>query len=107
MITEAPAEPVTITVWDYYGEATPIKPLIEPFQAAHPNIKINYEAYDWDTTQQKLNVVLSGGGAPDVVTVDMTWIPKYAAQGAFADMKALWGVCLMAWHGKKHTRQEP
>jgi len=89
--TQAVAEPVTITVWDYYGEATPIKPLIEPFQAAHPNIKINYEAYDWDTTQQKLNVVLSGGGAPDVVTVDMTWIPKYAAQGAFADMKPLSG----------------
>jgi multiple sugar transport system substrate-binding protein len=89
--TTAPAEQVTITVWDYYGEATPIKPLIAPFEAAYPNIKINYEAYDWDTTQQKLNVVLSGGGAPDVTTVDMTWIPKYASMGAFSDLKALSG----------------
>ncbi len=87
----ASAEEVTITVWDYYGEATPIKPLIEPFQASHPNIKINYEAYDWDTTQQKLDIVLTGGTPPDVTTVDMTWIPKYASLGAFADLKALSG----------------
>jgi multiple sugar transport system substrate-binding protein len=91
VVTEAPAEPVTITVWDYYGEATPIKPLIEPFQAAHPNITINYEALDWDTTLEKLNVVLSGGEAPDVVTVDMTWIPRFASLSAFADLKPLSG----------------
>lgn len=89
--TEAPAQPVTITVWDYYGEATPVKPLIEPFMAAHPNITINYEALDWDTTLEKLNVVLTGGGAPDVVTVDMTWIPRFAALGAFADLQPLSG----------------
>jgi multiple sugar transport system substrate-binding protein len=89
--TEVPAEQVTITVWDYYGEATPIKPLIEPFQAAHPNIKINYEALDWDTTFEKLNVVLTGGTPPDVVTVDMTWIPGYASLGVFTDLKALSG----------------
>jgi multiple sugar transport system substrate-binding protein len=89
--TTAPAEAVTITVWDYYGEATPIKPLIEPFQASHPNIKIDYQALDWDTTFQKLNVVLTGGTPPDVVTVDMTWIPGYASLDAFVDLKALGG----------------
>ena len=89
--TQPPAEPVTITVWDYYGEATPIKPLIAAFEAAHPNIKINYEALDWDTTLEKLNVVLTGGDAPDVVTVDMTWIPRFASLGAFADLKPLSG----------------
>ena len=64
------AKPVTITVWDYYGEATPVKPLIEPFQKENPNITIKYEALDWDTTLEKLNVVLTGGTPPDVVTVD-------------------------------------
>jgi multiple sugar transport system substrate-binding protein len=89
--TEAPAQPVTITVWDYYGEATPVKPLVEPFMAAHPNITINYEALDWDTTLEKLNVVLTGGTPPDVVTVDMTWIPRFASLGAFTDLKPLSG----------------
>jgi multiple sugar transport system substrate-binding protein len=97
--TQAPAEPVTITVWDYYGEATPVKPLIEPFMAAHPNITVNYEALDWDTTLEKLNVVLTGGAPPDVVTVDMTWIPRFAALGAFTDLKPLSGGQLngVAW----------
>ena len=90
---------VTITVWDYYGEATPIKPLVEPFMAANPNITIDYQALDWDTTNQKLNVVLTGGTPPDVVTIDMTWLPKLAALGAFTDLKALSGGKLngVAW----------
>ncbi len=89
--TQAPAQPVTLTVWDYYGEATPIKPLIEPFMAAHPNITIQYEALDWDTTLEKLNVVLTGGTPPDVVTVDMTWLPRFASLGAFTDLQPLSG----------------
>jgi multiple sugar transport system substrate-binding protein len=84
-----PDKEVTITVWDYYGEATPVKPLIEPFMKENPKIKVNYEALDWDTTQEKLNVVLTGGTPPDVVTVDMTWIPKYATLNAFTDLKPL------------------
>jgi len=81
-------EEVTITVWDYYGDATPIKPLIEPFQKANPNIKVDYQALDWDTTLEKLNVVLTGGDAPDVATVDMTWLPRFAALEAFSDLNS-------------------
>ena len=84
-------EKVSLTVWDYYGEATPIKPLLEGFQKENPNITIKYEALDWDTTLEKLNVVLTGGTPPDVVTTDMTWLPKFAALGAFTDLKTLSG----------------
>lgn len=82
-------EKVTITVWDYYADpnATPIKPLIDQFQKDNPNITVKYEIMDWNTALEKLNVVLSGGTPPDVVTVDMTWLPKYAALGAFTDLK--------------------
>lgn len=82
-------EKVTITVWDYYGEATPIKPLIEGFQEEYPNITVQYESLDWDTTNEKLNVVLTGGTPPDVVTIDMTWLPKFASLDAFVDLKSL------------------
>ena len=84
-------EKVTITVWDYYGEATPVKPLIEGFQKEYPNITVQYEGLDWDTTLEKLNVVLTGGTPPDVVTTDMTWLPKFAALGAFTDLKDISG----------------
>ena len=69
----AAAAPVTITVWDYYGEATPIKPLIEPFEKANPGIKIQYEALDWNTTQEKLNVVLTGGTPTMGVGSSVPW----------------------------------
>ncbi len=93
------AQKATITVWDYYGEATPVKPLVEPFMAANPNITVKYEALDWDTTNEKLNVVMTGGTPPDVVTIDMTWLPKFAALGAFTDLMPLSGGKLngVAW----------
>ena len=79
-------EKVTITVWDYYTDpnATPIKPAVAAFEAANPNITVDYQIMDWQTALDKLNVALSGGTPPDVVTVDMTWMPHFAALGAFS-----------------------
>ena len=81
----------TITVWDYYTDpnATPIKPAVDAFEKANPNIKVNYEIMDWDTALEKLNVVMTGGNPPDVTTVDMTWLPKFAALGVFTDLSTL------------------
>ncbi len=88
--TEAPAqpkvEPTTITVWDYYGESSPITPIVDAFEAAHPDIKVQVESLDWDSTLEKLNVVMTGGTPPDIVTLDMTWLPTFAPLGAFADL---------------------
>lgn len=80
---------VTITVWDYYTDpnATPVKPAIAAFEQANPNITVDYQIMDWQTTLDKLNVALSGGTPPDVVTIDMTWLPHFAALGAFSDLK--------------------
>jgi len=91
---EEPAEAteeVTITVWDYYGEASPITPIVEAFEAQNPGIKVQVEALDWDSTLEKLNVVMTGGTPPDVVTLDMTWLPSFAPLGAFADLSPLSG----------------
>lgn len=85
----APTNKVTITVWDYYGDpnATPIKPLIANFEAENPDISVDYQIMDWQTTLDKLNIALSGGTPPDVATIDMTWMPHFAALGALADLK--------------------
>lgn len=80
----------TITVWDYYTDpnATPITTaVVKAFEAKYPNITVDYQIMDWQTALDKLNVALSGGTPPDVVTVDMTWLPHFAALDAFADLK--------------------
>ena len=87
--SEAPATPaasldttpVTITVWDYYGEATPVKPALDGFQKEYPWITVKYEALDWDSMNEKFAVGVSAGAAPDVATLDMTWIPTLASNG--------------------------
>jgi ABC-type glycerol-3-phosphate transport system substrate-binding protein len=84
-------QPVTLTVWDYYGEATPIKPAIAEFEKKYPQITIKYEAIDWDTAHEKFTVVVSGGNPPDVATMDMTWIPTFASNGLFTDLSSVSG----------------
>jgi multiple sugar transport system substrate-binding protein len=92
----------TLTVWDYYGSATPIKPAVKAFRAMHPELKIDYQAVDYDTLRQKFSVGVSSGAPPDVATLDMTWIPAYASQGVLADVSTLSGGTL---NGKPISEQ--
>ena len=83
--------PVTITVWDYYGESTPVKPALAGFQKEYPWITVDYQALDWDSMNEKFTVGVSSGEAPDVATLDMTWIPTLAANGALEDLSTMSG----------------
>lgn len=82
--------PVTITVLDYYGEATPFsEEAIAGFEEKYPNITVDYVAGDWDTMHEKFTVQVSSGDSPDVATMDMTWIPTFASKGTFANLTEL------------------
>ena len=83
--------PVTITVWDYYGEATPVKPALDGFQKEYPWITVKYEALDWDSMNEKFAVGVAAGAAPDVATLDMTWIPTLASNGVLEDLSTVSG----------------
>jgi ABC-type glycerol-3-phosphate transport system substrate-binding protein len=82
----------TITVWDYYGkDVSPLLPLVESFEREYPGVKVDRQDLDWETMHTKLNVALSSGKVPDVVTIDMTWLPALASNEAFADIAPLSG----------------
>lgn len=90
--TPPPAAVTTITVWDYYGTATPLQPeMIATFEQENPDIKVKYESLDWDAMFEKLSVAMTTGAPPDMATVDMTWVPTWAALGAFSDLGAMSG----------------
>jgi multiple sugar transport system substrate-binding protein len=85
-------EPVTITVLDYYGEATPFsQDVIAGFEKEYPWITVKYEAGDWDSMHEKFTVRVTSGDSPDVATMDMTWIPTFASKGVFANLSDLSG----------------
>jgi ABC-type glycerol-3-phosphate transport system substrate-binding protein len=83
--------PVKITVWDYYGSSTPVKPALAGFKQRYPWITINYQGLDWDTISTKFTVSVSSGSAPDMATLDMTWIPTYASNGLLMDLSKVAG----------------
>jgi multiple sugar transport system substrate-binding protein len=89
--SSASHEPVTITLQDYYGASTPIKSVIKDFQKEYPWITVKYEAVDWDTLHEKFTVQVSSGDAPDVATLDMTWIPTFASNGLLASLSDISG----------------
>ncbi len=83
--------PVTIKVWDYYGESTPIKPALAGFAKEFPWITVDYEALDWDSMNEKFTAGIGAGEVPDMATLDMTWLPTLAANGALEDLTGLSG----------------
>ena len=85
-------EPVTITVWDYYGKATPFQDsVIKAFEQEYPWITVDYQAIGWTATHNKFTVAVSSGAAPDLATMDMTWIPTFASNGLFMNLTELSG----------------
>jgi ABC-type glycerol-3-phosphate transport system substrate-binding protein len=85
-------EPVTITVWDYYGKATPFQDsVIQGFETKYPWITVDHQGIGWDAARQKFAVTVSAGEPPDLATMDMTWLPTFASNGLFADLTELSG----------------
>jgi ABC-type glycerol-3-phosphate transport system substrate-binding protein len=85
-------EPATITVWDYYGSATPLQEsVIKAFEQEYPWITVDYQAIGWNATHEKFTVAVSSGAPPDVATMDMTWVPTFASNGLFANLTELSG----------------
>lgn len=81
----------TLKVWDYYGGTSSVKAAIPGFEKAHPNITVKYEALDWNSLQDKFAVAVSSGAGPDLATLDMTWLPNYAASGLLSDLGPISG----------------
>lgn len=81
----------TLVVWDYYGSATPVKPAVEAYKKKHPGVEVDYQVYDYDTFQEKLSTAMSSNSAPDLATIDMTWVPTYASQDLLSDLSKISG----------------
>ncbi len=81
--------PVTITVWDYYGEVTPFKPALAGFADGVPldHGRLRGPRLGLDATRSSTSASRAGE-VPDLATLDMTWIPTLASNGALEDLNA-------------------
>lgn len=82
------ADTVTISYWNTHSdaEAAALDKLIQEFEAANPNIKIEATKYAYDDFKKALLTAIAGGTAPDVVRMDIVWVPQFAKQGALLQL---------------------
>lgn len=78
--------PVTITWWDTSNatnEAPTYQALVKKFEAAHPDIKVDYVNVPFDQAQNKFDTAAGAQGAPDVLRSEVGWTPAFAKKGFF------------------------
>jgi multiple sugar transport system substrate-binding protein len=84
-----PTEPITITYAGAAYDATQIKPVIDAFEKAHPNITVTYQAVPFDDFNSVLAARLTNASdAIDVFDVDMPRTDAYVARGWLADLSS-------------------
>lgn len=60
--------------------------IVQDFEAANPDIKVDLEVGAWSAWQQKLQTEFFSGGNADVIYSTRAWIPTYVAEGKLANL---------------------
>ncbi|XSS47378.1 extracellular solute-binding protein [Propionibacteriaceae bacterium Y2011] len=75
--------PITLKWWDNQQSESGLseyqQAAVAQFTEAHPDIKVEVTTVPYDQYQQRLQLAVQGGDAPDVATVDQIWTAGLAA----------------------------
>ena len=64
----------------------PFENIFAEFEKAHPEIDVQLDFRPWDTYWDMINVNMSGGMLPDIVSVSTQLGSKYYIPGVFEDL---------------------
>jgi multiple sugar transport system substrate-binding protein len=70
--------PEELAVWQH---------IVDDFQAANPNIKVNVEVSDWDSYWTKLKTLLAANTPPDVFAMDAPLYLDYQSRGVLLNLQ--------------------
>jgi multiple sugar transport system substrate-binding protein len=87
-------EIVTLTFWHTYseGEAAVFDEQVIPaFEAAYPNIKIDSVRMPYDGLKQQVIAGAISDTGPDVMRMDIIWVPEFAELGALENISGYEG----------------
>jgi multiple sugar transport system substrate-binding protein len=87
--TQVPtAAPVTIRYWHTHNDAesAQLDKVIAAFEAANPGITVQATRYAYSDFKAALTTAIAGGDVPDVVRMDIVWVPQFASQGALTQL---------------------
>jgi multiple sugar transport system substrate-binding protein len=63
-----------------------VKKIVNAWNAAHPNIQVEYTEGSWDSVHDQLVTQFEGGTAPDIIHDEAADIGAFAQQGYLADI---------------------
>ena len=80
--------PVTLTVWAMGDEGDKLgnSDVIQQFQQANPNIKVNVTAIPWNVAHDKLITAVAGKQTPDITQLGTTWAGEFSKLNAIDDV---------------------
>lgn len=87
LVLAAAATAQNITFWHTYStgsgeEQTMLEQVIPQFEAENPGITVEAVGFPYDEFRQKLLTAFAGGVVPDLVRMDIIWVPEFAEMGA-------------------------
>lgn len=91
---ETSGEKVQIEYWHTYSdqEEKILTEQIKPaFEAEHPNIELVLTRMPYEGLKQQVIAGVAGDAAPDLMRMDIVWVPEFAAQGALMDISGMDG----------------
>ena len=71
------AEKITIRFWELCLQEEILRPLLNEFEALHPNIQIELERLTWSNGLDKILIALSSNTGPDLCELGSTWVPQF------------------------------
>lgn len=69
--------PATLTWWGIWEDETTVDPVIKAYEAANPNVKINYVKQAKEDYRERLTSSLAKGDGPDIFTIHNSWVPMF------------------------------
>ena len=69
---------VSLTWWGLWEDSTIITPLINEYQALHPEVTITYKPQSKENYRERLTNSLARGEGPDIFRIHNTWTPMFA-----------------------------
>lgn len=70
---------------DYFNE------LKADFEAANPDIKIEFSGYPYGELKKQVLIMANAGEAPDIIQCARSWYPSFVSGGYVAELEALLG----------------
>ena len=87
--TEAPAEEVTLKLWCIATESDANRPAylqaIADYEAAHPGVKIEMEAFENESYKTKIKAAMMGGDTSDLPDIFFSWSGAFLGEFVGAD----------------------